>query len=340
MAGLVEKTTTKIADPALWQKHPELFHYTSAGSFEAINTSQELRATHFQDLNDTTEVFHLRERLKAALMGRFSELILKRQRVSMAFSVKVFDHGGRDKVAASVAEDFTNSLYHVTYGGKAKLEFGAPFITSFSTPGSQYERDHGLLSQWRAYGKGGYCMVFDTAEMARALGTDFDTFFIVHLNIDEAIYSVEEFSIDDRLGALLERCEYFLDQVLSGNRSPKPIEDGFAPFAAATTLFKHHAFREENEVRIVAIPGTQDLADKGKAEYPTEWVDKPIMPVLTFNRDGKDKRYIRLFTVTGDLPFKRLIVGPGADQAERLQRARDILGPDFDITCSDIPFVD
>jgi hypothetical protein len=238
-----------------------------------------------------------------------------------------------------VRQSFSNTLYAVTYGGRSTLEFGAPYITSFSTPSNKYDAAHGLLSQWREYGRDGYCLVFDTAALSQMLGTDFDQSYFVHLNIDEVVYALEDFSIDGKFSELMLRCEQYVTQVLLGNRSPDMIEDGFAPFAAATTLFKHQGFREENEVRIVAIPGTQQLSDRTKAEFPTEFLEKPIIePIRKANASGKIRGHIPLLRHTGSLPLKRLIIGPGPNQDQRLAHAEDLVGGDIEVVKSEIPW--
>src|SRR5260370_36626587 len=137
----------------------------------------------FKDLNDITEVLLLRERMKVGLTRRFAGIIEEKQKRDFALSVKVNDNGGRQKVAEGLAESFSNTLYAVTYGGRSTLEFGAPYITSFSTPSNKYDAAHGLLSQWREYGRDGYCLIFDTAALTQMLGTAFEQIYFVHLNI-------------------------------------------------------------------------------------------------------------------------------------------------------------
>ncbi len=173
MPNLIAEVDMAIASPGLIEKHPELFHYTTPAGFDAITASQELWATHFKDLNDTSEVYLLREPLKAGLTRRFAGIIEEKQKHNFALSVKVIDNGGRQKVAAGLAESFSKTLYAVTYGGRSTLQFGAPYVTSFSTPSNKYDAAHGLLSQWREYGRDGYCLIFDTAALTQMLGTDF-----------------------------------------------------------------------------------------------------------------------------------------------------------------------
>ena len=286
------------------------------------------------------EVFLLREPLKNGLTKRFEKILEERQAGSFSFSIKVIDHGGREKVAAGLADDFSAALYKVTYAPHTKLQFGAPYISSFTTHSDNYTAKHGLLSQWKEYGRDGYCLVFDTERLAEMLWTDFEQSYFVHLNMDEAIYALEDFDIEDRFGELMLRCEQYVLKALVDNKNPEMIEDGFAPFAAATTLFKHQGFAEENEVRIVAIPGTQFLSDLTKAEFPTRFREKPIIePHKTKTAAGKERRHISLFSHTGtSLPLKRVIVCPGAGQDERAVHATAVVGADVEAVKSETPW--
>ncbi|NEV78790.1 DUF2971 domain-containing protein [Rhodopseudomonas sp. BR0C11] len=333
-----------IGTDSLSSKQPELFHYTSLTGFEAILESQQLWATHFRDLNDTTEVYHLKEPLREALERRFNELLIKRQQASIVFSLELIKYGGREKNANILAENFTNSLYRITYGDKTHIEFGSPYITSFSTPNSNHERAHGLLSQWRAYGRGGYCLVFDTEELAQLLSIEWTKSSMIHANLAEVIYGVDDFPIDDLLGLLLHSCQRFLDQVFDRRRHPDSIEDGLPLFVSTTTLFKHQGFREENEVRMVIVPTTQRLSERLKQEPkgPQQSTEKLLLePQTVLRSDGRKRRYVNLFAKTERaLPITRIIVGPGPDQEKRHQRARELLGPQFKILDSDIPLAD
>lgn len=309
------------------------------GGFDGILSSQQLWATHYKDLNDTTEVEHLREPLKRGLAERFVNYLKERQKRSMVFSLRVLDHGGREAVADGLATSMTNALYKATYGHQPSSRFGSPYITSFTTHSNDYDAKHGLLSQWRDYGRDGYCLVFDTQALAEMLLTDFDAFYTVHLNLDEVVYSVAEFDIENHFHDLMTRCEQYLDAVLSKANGSEMIEDGFAPFAAATTLFKHHGFREENEVRIVAIPGTQALSDATKAAFPEQFVERPILEPHKVGAGKGARSHVSLFSQTGRaLPLKRVIVCPGPEQQARLDYAKVRISPGIELVRSEIPW--
>jgi hypothetical protein len=93
-----------------------------------------------------------------------------------------------------------------------------------------------------------------------------------------------------------------------------------APIRCAT-LLKRASFREEREVRIVAIPGAPGYQEQGAREYPDQFVKKadPGHP-------RQAEMHITLFEgVDVKLPIKRVIVGPPEHQAENAEFARSIV---------------
>ncbi len=60
-------------------------------------------------------------------------------------------------------------------------------MASFTTHAddSEFEREHGLLSQWEGYaGPDGLCLVFDTSAMVQHLGLEMDSQYWVRLTLD------------------------------------------------------------------------------------------------------------------------------------------------------------
>jgi len=84
------------------------------------------------------------------------------------------------------------------------------------------------------------------------------------------------------------------------------------------TLLKDVGYREEREVRIVAIPGTEKLMALGLRANPGRFT-KQRLPVV----ERKEKRYVTFFRDTAvKLPVKRIIVGPAEGADERAALAR------------------
>ena len=112
--------------------------------------------------------------------------------------------------------------------------------------------------------------------------------------------------------------------------------DTLQQFLDGATLLKGAPYKPEREVRIVAIPGTAERAKYATEEYPDQFdANAPLPDIKT--RPNTDKRYVALFDGLGlRLPVKRVIVGPGARQEERAERARSMLG-DVPVTMSRCP---
>jgi hypothetical protein len=197
-----------------------------------------------------------------------------------------------------------------------------------------YEREHGLLSQWRGYGHdGGYCLVFDTAKLIEFLSTEYSSFDYVHLNIGAARYGDQSADISKSFPELVDRSEYFVSEALKGNKEPSGGE-GLGEFLAGATMFKHRGFHEEREVRIVAMPGSKELQILMLQE------DKKIKlrPLKTISVSGK--RHISLFDGLGAiLPVKRVIVGPSRDQEGKVAKVRGLLQSNIAISMSETPFI-
>jgi hypothetical protein len=107
--------------------------------------------------------------------------------------------------------------------------------------------------------------------------------------------------------------------------------------------YKHWGFREEKEVRIVAIPPNKAAIDhlkiQGKIVLPK--------PRHSFIRGGTPVPSIHLFEGITQLPetplpIKRIIVGPHRSKNDRL-RAVELLvnqhGLNIPVSVSDIPYI-
>jgi hypothetical protein len=182
---LTADTTLTIADRSVLSEHAELHHYTTYAAVKGIYETNTLWATHFSDLNDATEVTHLQAPLLEAVVARFVQ-ILDERKAHLSGSQSDFESqlaaslakpGGAEMVARAAATDIVQALYKFTFENKAAFPFAEPFIASFCSHSSDqaYERENGLLSQWRGYGRdGGFCIVLDTAALAGMLGREFD----------------------------------------------------------------------------------------------------------------------------------------------------------------------
>jgi len=321
--------------------HLELHHYTSFNGLRGIVQSDTLWASHYSELNDTTEVTHLREPFGRAAARRFLQTLSEKQRHSPRIRRAIRKSGGLEKSADDLARDLMNSTYKVTFEDHDEFSFGEPYIASFcSHAGDQpYEQNHGLLSQWRGYaGDGGFCIVFDTATFGALFVREWVENYWTHLNVDQARYATDDRDIDAAFSDILDLLNHFVECMIDG-RSPPSMEAAFGPFISAATLFKHQGFREEREVRIVAIPSSRELRDRQLAEYPNLRIP-PLKEVRTRTMNGQERRYIVFFGFEdAPLPIKRMIVGPSRHQEENYEFARALLGDRVEITQSETPFI-
>ena len=109
-------------------------------------------------------------------------------------------------------------------------------------------------------------------------------------------------------------------------------------FLAGATLLKNSDYREERELRIVAIPGTKRLSDQAVKDHPQAFKVLPLPPIHT--RPDSGGRYVSVFEdLTAKLPIKRVIVGPSDRQAKNAEFARSIVG-DMPVTLSQCPMWD
>ena len=323
-------------DPKFVSTHPELHHYTTFDGLVGITQNNSLWATHFSQLNDTSELNVLKQPLIDVLKQRFFITLRAKQSKSVRLRLAIRASGGLDKTAADVAGALVNTLHEVTFEGGGEIDFGEPFISSFCShyADQEYERSNGLLSQWRAYGgQGGYCIVFDAAAIGDLLVREAEEFYYAHVDLDAVHYARDGVPLSETFPMLLQHCEQILEDVT--DRVEIKAGAAFGPFVSGAALLKHQGFLEEREVRIVALRGSKALLD---AEVREGGKAKPIKPIHTNN--ATKKRYIKLFETLGTkLPINRIIVGPSRDQSGNYERARAILGNRPTIVLSQTPFI-
>ena len=166
----IADTELEICSAATMAGHPELFHYTKRPAFEGIVTSNSFWASHYADMADKTEVLLLKDQLPEAIAPEYEAIVAPLPRHKR----RLFKASGG---GIGVARDFVNSLYGATFHNKSGFTALDAFMVSFSTHAGDgdAEREHGLQSQWKEYaGPDGFCLVFDTKQMAEHLGSEMD----------------------------------------------------------------------------------------------------------------------------------------------------------------------
>src|SRR6266478_42648 len=178
-AAVGQTTKTEASAQQLIKSHPELYHYTSAAGLKGIVESNSFWATYFGDLNDAQEIHALRVPLVDELAERLNRVVQEARLRKPPRDSAVW----KPDAAKVLARTWGNLLYRVVFANDEPERTTLCCITSFCTHAGDrpYEREHGLLSQWRGYGKnGGVCLVFDTAALWKSFEQERSAFFYAY----------------------------------------------------------------------------------------------------------------------------------------------------------------
>jgi len=337
--------------------HHELYHYTTTNGLKGIIENQTLWATHHAHLNDHQEIIHFKNRLPEIIEPAVEEII---QIGLNAIGLNNDGTDKKDKSSREAANSIVDHLYNTTFVGRnGKPPFAEPYFTSFCTVDQNWKdekRDtvpkHGLLSQWRGYGKnGGYAIVFDTRKIEELLKEENEKWHyqnsiyfcdILYSNVpDEQI--LNEFESDEN--SIKQGVEKFLKALKNGDNS-KGFGLLYEAFCKCACRYKHWGFEEELEVRIIAIPASQEVRKSAGNEKNT--LLKPEKPINHFMRSATLVPHIDLFdkiTIPRQkiLPIRRIIVGPHPDKEKRRRSVELLLqrnGLDSQVLISEIPYIE
>jgi hypothetical protein len=334
---------TIVARSGFHLRFPELHHYTSIAGMEGILRSRAIWATHFEHLNDQSEIIHLKSDLANALANAVCPIVARLRKSDSRVLGESRVAGGVSPYSRFLASTLVDSFYRAAFTGKGVRPMAVPFVSSFCSHASDqlYERENGLLSQWRGYGEdGGCCIVFDTAGLISMLLREFDAFYWIGNGIDEVVYATSEISVAVRYSVLVAELAKIVEVGLRRGLSQMPVTPAaLTEFLDASTRFKHQGFREEREVRIVAIPGSSATADAVSREH-AEFTRQAIKSVRSHPSENRGRPYIVLFeTLDAQLPINRIIVGPSRRQDDNFRRVSAAVGARFPLVRSHTPFV-
>lgn len=303
-------------------RHPELYHYTGEAGFDGIVRTQTLWCSHYRDMADTTEVQLMRDLLVPPVAKQMNAIAACFNRHNR----RLWEASGRGE---KVAGDLVKALYNSTFDGKGHYSTLEAYLFSFSTYAgdTDFDREHGIRSQWDRYGKNGFCFVFDIGEMANLLKQEGDTRYWAWLKLDPVRYADQP--VESLFPKLVQLSADTLRQFLGGVKYP---EMAIQEFLEGAALLKATDYKFEREVRIIGIPGTAKMARQAAREFESFDASMPL-PDLRKRADGR--RYIAMSEgLDRQLPIKRIIIGPGADQDQRAAHARSMLGNHIPITIS------
>lgn len=312
--------------------HAELFHYTTADGLSGILESKSLRATHSSFVNDAEEIVGFYERILPTILRPIYQEAFEERKTSPAVQ--------KERGNKSCDEEFAQWIKIFRATSSAVHDH---YITSFSTPCDEWVKEHGLLSQWRAYGSdGGYAIVFDTGKFDEILEAEASHYQAESFSWVDVQYHLNKNrrTGDSDTDRWIEELE-----VASGKYfrsfSEKDSGELFSPLTILSTLFKHRGFEEEREVRFVlSLLGPQPESDP-------EFQSAQQHPIKTKVRMGDVVPFVELCVrevnaVRKHLPIKHIIVGPHRDKDNRKRSVQLLLkqhglNPDM-VTVSDISY--
>jgi len=314
----------------------ELFHYTSAVGFKKILETQKLRLSHYKALNDQSEFIHINRfivnTLRTLTENQFKMKTIEERRYLRNKLRKI----GIFKYSDYVSAEFINTISKVFMTGDYEFPPAFdPYVFSFCTHDDIYDARNGLLSQWRAYGRSGYCLVFKQLDVINIIKKDTNLYgytFTENLSNVHYLKSQEEFA--EKYNDLSQLA---FDAAASlGRKTESKFSVFVNEYVKVASTLKHYGFREEKEKRIVLSPMTQEQ-EKIFRGYGAV-MNKKFKNIEILD----NKKYIYL----GDqekIPISRIIVAPGTDQQERTEIAREIISRIYDTNIevhpSETPFI-
>lgn len=325
---------------------PELFHYTNITGLEGILRSQTIWATHPAFMNDTSELTIFREFLLGILQPVIAEGVDELVRISKKNQTLLDEHGGRDGAIKEVTEGVIKVAYISLLGNDERDPFIEPYIASFCKPIDEKTSNHGLLSQWRAYGlEGGYAIGFASSGLDKLMQEEVLKWKSTDLFGGDVIYSdAGDEAISAEFAQDIEQFKSgYRAWFASGMKDTLHLERTYQPIVKCACRIKHWGFREENEVRYIAIPPNSDVIQTARSQG----IEVEERPKRHFLRGGLSVPCIHLFdgiTQRPDklLPITRIIVGPHRDRHDRKRAIEMLLKEnriDVPVSVSEIPYV-
>ncbi len=314
------------------ESNNELFHYTTQQGLIGILENNSIWATHYQYLNDYSEIF----KFKGELISHFcTKSSMGKQPISkdkiLRFINKMYEFLSREIYIASFCKEKTENP-NIYFNGR--------------------------LSQWRAYGEdGGFAIEFEKDKLEEQIEKEGLLFDYLCLTIEEVIYSSEfedcskacnslNVNFDDKRAVYKEAFEKELKVIEKcifedkhENDKKSQIEETCLPFIRCITRYKDCGFVEEQEIRIIAMPAVLEAIRPKKREFR--------------NKNGEQVPYIELFNPVNStelnndykftLPIKRIIVGPHKNKEIRrtwlLLKLAAMGRTDIQVNVSEIPFI-
>ena len=339
----VEFTT----EPRVSEVHQELFHYTSMAALEGILKTNMLWATRIDHLNDSSEMELIWPLIKEYWIRNFIGKISDIAKENVAFAEQLSQLGGAEIIAKEEGSRIVD-LLRSSLRGEGRFEhFPPPFVASFTTHSEdtvqdEHHRSHGMLSQWRGYAcDPGVALVFDSRKIEKLLEREGKHFTLLSCHVVDVVYEGEQ-DLGERFPDLSQRLREWVDaqaQSLQDAELQLPIIEELTPLLiSAAARFKHIAFYEEQECRIVVKITSESVR---AVDVWQEESGKRFKQIRYQSGACGSVPYIRLFEDSGiDLPITRIIVGPSLNQLVYFERIRELVKDrEIAVERSEIPYV-
>ncbi len=316
--------------------YDELFHYTGGSGLTGIITTGTLWATHAALLNDQEEYRTFFDKRLPALLRRAMETAYARIKGRSDVKRKMTKVGGAQAYMKHALSELTPFFADRTRG------MHEPYVLSFCASTSERVSAHGLLSQWRGYGKdGGYAIAFDTAGLEALWRLEAKTVKGMPIFMGDVEYFENPENDVGKHPETSEQTEAVVQAFAKFFLSAKSedLEPVLSPIHQLACLTKHCGFSEENEVRLVFSQPSPKLLKLAPAEHV-------LKPVRHFIRDGVPVPYMAVLESlpggpAGRLPIKRIIVGPHPEREARKTAIQTLLsehGYHCPVHVTDIPY--
>jgi hypothetical protein len=323
------------------EEYAEIYHYTGDAGLRGIIESQQLWATNFAYLNDSEEHTGFFDRRLPILLERAVRKGVTEVAKNPVAKRKLDEDGGVEAVIEGLKGNMLSSLRN------AAMKLNEPYITAFCGAKTPEVATDGLLSQWRGYGtQGGYAIGFHADALEKMLQTEADSYHYQFGLFADVDYGHDGGGHDHPERAELEAdLENAIVTLLLSDTAQQAGKsaDLARVLATLSCRYKHAGFKEEAEVRIVAMPTNEDVYriafEKGDR--------RPRKPILFRSSDGLLIPYIALFGrrvggILEKLPISRIVVGPHIHKVKRQKSLQALLKQaqiTAEVTISDIPYL-
>lgn len=322
------------------EEYPSLFHYTTFESLEGILATDSLWATHFKYLNDTTEfrfaIPWVIEKVSDVMRPNFIEELESRLNDESDLA-RLKQLGGPDAVLRHDIESALKSML--------SLMNNEGYVFSFCAHKKQNHIDNGMLSMWRAYApNGGVAIEFNSKAIEEQFKSEYDKYEVFSLGLADVVYSDQTALIADTFTRMIRKVAISFARLFRGLENKTDVDTkiirGLPSFIQLLTRYKHWAFSDENEVRLVMMPVSVDEDYLGLTEGD-EHEFKLNKPRKVRLRSGHPVSYIELLAdYHGPLPITKIIVGPHRSKHEDAEALRRELGArGIEVVVSDIPYI-